>query len=238
MKIMILGMGRSGSNAIRHWICKNLGLVTCYRNCTRGWKKKRFAERKTTIEYDGEGEHSKVYTIEDFYLPLWKKYDMSNWKQEFDKVITIVRSPRNWLASSIAAPQYLKTDYKEKYLDKDARDGGNYEIPGTRIDAFMKYLKLYDLFIKRYPTDHIILNCFTINYDKWYNDDNYRMLLANAIGLKSNKKPKHCIFSSFGDNYDYTGDRYELLSDEDKKRFDDLYNDDLKYYQEKYWSNK
>ena len=264
MKIMILAMGRSGSSAIKAWVLQNLlGAVTFYNNCTRGWGYRKFIGRKarshttkkgnpcsacqnekTVIEIHGkdmcyccgnEVQHSEVYSIEDFYLPLWNKYHMSSWKQQFDKVITIVRSPRNWLASSILAPTHLGIDYKDKYLDSDVRKGGNYEIPGTRIDAFEKYIELYESMIKNFTTD-VVPNCIVVNYDKWCDDKQYRMVLAKAIGLKGYKKPDHCIFSSFGHNHNYTSNRYLLLSKDQKKRFDNLYNNTiLRRFQEKYF---
>ncbi|HUX57137.1 MAG TPA: hypothetical protein VMV77_09190 [Bacteroidales bacterium] len=215
-------MGRVGGHAIIEWICQNLpGNVFFKNNCSRGWEKKRFNPKigKTkNYSNEGNGDHL-VLSIEDFYLPLWEKHKMGDWKIKFDHIIAVIRSPKNWLASSIAAGGWL-TDYLGTTPDNEV------VLPVNRIDAYLYY------FNGNFPNTYN----FAINYDKWCNDISYRESLSKTIFKKLIvKKPKHCKFSSFGKNHNYTGDRSLLLNEAQKKRFDNLYIGKLKIYQEKYF---
>jgi hypothetical protein len=226
MNAMILHMGRSGGHAIIEWVCQNLpGRVALAHNCIKGWEQKQFIPKKTK-EYSnpGDGIHT-VSTIEDFHLPLWKKYEMDHWNQQFDKIITVVRSPRNWLASSIAAGGWA-----EKYLDKAPKDA--IELPVSRVEAYLCYFNLEEIVENFEIQLHQI-----IMYDRFLQGDLWKTIYAEMVGIDpKSPRPKHCKFSSFGKNHDYTGDRYELLNYDQKKRFDQLYKGELKRYQEAHFA--
>lgn len=219
-------MGRCGGHALIQWIAENLpGNVEIRNNCHKGWSQRRFEPMVTrNIANAGEGNH-RISNIEDFYLPLWHKCKMNNWKEKFDYIITVTRSPKNWLASSIKCGGWAND-----YLDTAPKN--EIELPVSRIDAYIKYLfGDFDFGYSRY--DAWFQN---INYDKWCQDGSYRELLSRKIlGRSIIKKPGHCKFSSFGKNHDYTGDRSLLLNKNQKKRFDNLYKGLLQIYQERYF---
>lgn len=206
MKYMVLAMGRTGHHAIIQWILENLsGKVTIANNCTNGWEHHKHLPRKTIIvNSPGEGEHT-ISNIEDFYLPLWKKYNMDDW-ENYDHIITVKRSPKNWLASSIAAGGWANNYLDQKPPTKEK------ELFVDRITAYIKYLQNY-----KFTKQKVVL----INYDYWCDFEKYRIGKGDQIGLQNAKNiPAHCKFSSFGKNRDYTGDRYNLLSEEQKNRYD------------------
>ncbi len=216
MKIMVLAMGRSGHHAIIQWIANGLdGIVICENNCKNGWNDKLLEPNKTKFLGDVANpdaiEHT-IKNIEDFYLPLWNDLGMQEW-EEFDKIITVVRSPLNWLASSIAAGGWARD-----YLTVAPKNEP--ELPVSRIEAYKEYFE---------PV--LSCGCQTLNYDIWLESDSYRNIVARILGIKDTGIPNHCKFSSFGKNHDYNGDRYQLLNKEQKELFDSVYNDELKRIQ-------
>ena len=200
-KMMLLGMGRSGTHAVIQWIANGMGgVVRQENNCFNGWKEKKLIYN--SLKITGEGEAVGIIkSIDDFYLPLWDKLGIGGW-EEFECKISVIRSPRNWLASSIATGGWAN-----EYLDKTPND--EKESPVNRIEGY-KYYRDNSFGVR-------------VNYDKWCLNDNYRGTIANMLGITNNPTPKHCKFSSFGKNHDYTGDRYELLNKKQKKRFDKLF---------------
>jgi hypothetical protein len=231
---MFLAMGRTGHHAVMEWVCQNLlGMVFFGNACKNGWEKKEFIPNKKVKEYDnGDGNVHTVMSIEDFYLPLWKKHDMDHWEQQFDFIITIVRSPRNWLASSIAAKGWCND-----YLDKVCVEKKEM-YPVSRIEAFVGYLANQSKVLRAGERDLFTFNkrtYTTVSYDKWFSDELYRAFLASILKMNIGPKPEHCKFSSFGKDRDYNGDRYKLLNEKQKKRFDSLYKGKLKKYQEEYF---
>lgn len=218
MKIMILAMGRTGHHAVLQWIVNGLeGCVFVNHNCGLVMKNGKFTPHKVTVQGDIDFKirHS-IYTIEDFHLPLWNKIKGI---EKFDKVISVVRSPRNWLASSIACKGWAN-DYLDVAPENEP------VLPVSRIKAYTKYLEDW-------------LNGFvvetSINYDQLITNPQYRQLYVNELGIKCTDVPEQCKFSSFKKPYDHTEDRSKLLNKKQKRRFNRLYNDYLKSMQEKWW---
>ncbi len=228
-KMMLLGMGRSGTHAIIQWIANGMGgVVRQENNCFNGWKEKKLIYNSLKITGKGEAVGI-IKSIDDFHLPLWDKLGMGGW-EEFDHIITVVRSPKNWLASSIAAGGWA-----DDYLDRAPED--EVELPVNRINAYMDYLEDYNVWHQDISSGYLFNPLhISINYDKWFNDNDYRRGIAGKFFKNPNvEKPKHCKFSSFKNNHDYTGDRSLLLNKIQKKRFDNLYKGMLQVYQERYF---
>ena len=226
MNIMIIAMGRSGYHAIATWICRNLlGNVLYCNNCTNGWDNKEFDPKKGNMgqklyENTDSNEWNNVYSLEDFYLPLWKEYDMSNFIPRFDFIVMVVRNIDDWLSSSIACG-----DWANEYLDKSPEN--EIELPVTRIDAYKKFLEFKTK--NRKETGFLYENVITVSYDEWVKDDDCKKGLAQFIGfdIKYMDQP-YCKFSSFYgkgrfENYknDYF-DRIKLLKKKDLARYYEL----------------
>lgn len=210
-------MGRSGLHAIIRWIANGLGgTVHLHSNCKKGWKDKRFVPTKIVKEAQGDRKQSHVIkSIEDFYLPLWDGLDMASF-EKFDKIVTIVRSPRNWLASSIAVGGWAR-DYLEKAPD------GEPELPVSRIDAYKSYFGS--------SRQHI-----RINYNYWLEYNSNRNHIANTLWIKNVPVPEQCKFSSFKRPYNHNEDRYKLLSPKQRKWFNKMYDKGLERIQEEYFA--
>jgi hypothetical protein len=156
-----------------------------------------------------------ICTVEDFHLPLWEK--VSKFEQ-FDKVLAVVRSPRNWLASSIAC-MGVANDYLD-VVPENIR-----QLPVSRIDAY-----------KGYFLDKIIMKSVSrISYNMWLDNDEYRRQKACEFGIKETGVPDQCKFSSFKRPYGHNGDRRRFLNRKQKCRFDRLYDKDLQYIQGQYF---
>jgi hypothetical protein len=219
MKIMIMSMARCGHHAVIQWIAEGTKeTVKIRHNCLNGWDKKELNPNKVTYHEGGRKNHT-IATLEDFHLPLWHKLKRF---EKFDKVITVVRSPRNWLASSIASPGWAN-DYLEEPPEYTK------ELPVSRIDAFKVYLMHY---IGEYDAD----NVFPVDYDRWILNEKYRNKVANELEIECVDLPKHCKFSSFRIQGDYTKDRSKLLKGKRKERFDLLYDGYLIMMQGEHWS--
>lgn len=227
MKIMVLHMGRSGGHAVIEWICRNLdGRVVFGNNCINGWDRQEFIPNKAIKEYKNNDDNTIhiVKSIEDFHLPLWERYKMNKW-EKFDVILTVIRRPSNWLASSIAAKGFAN-----EYLDKPPENSK--ELSVSRIEAFLVYCN--NLFNNKY-LKYNQTKVSPILYDKLIEHDKYRGTASFFIGLDElvNEMPEHCKFSSFGKNYNYTGNRYNLLNKRQKKRFDKLFVGELKLIEDK-----
>lgn len=208
MKFLVLAMGRTGHHAVIKWISDGLdGLCEMHNNCKNGWGEKKFIPMKKIC--DTSYPVHTIKNIEDFYLPLWNEKKMEDW-EKFDKVILVVRSPSNWLASSIAAGGWAK-DYLLVAPSCEP------ELPVSRITAYKKYFT-YEIKIGYF---------IMVKYDNLLISDSYRKNLAEYIGIKDTSMPKHCKFSSFGKNHDYTGNRYGLLNKNQKRLFDSLWDYEL-----------
>ena len=218
MKILVLFMGRSGGHAVVRWIANGLeGTVMFHSNCINGWKDKKLEPNKIVTEKAdeyGEEIHT-IKSIEDFHLPLW--YELKGF-ETFDKVIAVIRSPRNWLASSIAIGGWAN-DYLTK-APKDCR-----RLPVSRIEAYKYYYTMGII----YGLDGVL------NYDKWVTDKEYRYQLAQDLNIECTPLPEQCKFSSFRRPYDHTGDRTKYLKPKQKKRFEKLYDKELQEMQESLW---
>ena len=212
--IMVLGMGRSGTHAIIQWIANGIGgKVVQENNCFNGWEDKKLLPNSTKTT--GRGDLcGTIKSIDDFYLPLWEEGGLCCF-MTFDKVMVVVRSPRNWLASSIAAGGWARD-----YLTKAPKNEP--ELPVSRVEAYC--MCFADFYTKK-----------RVYYDKWLSDGEYRKKVADQLGIKDTGIPKHCKFSSFGKNHNYNSDRYELLNKEQKKLFDSVYSGKLKAIQENWF---
>lgn len=201
MKIMVLHMGRSGGHGVIKWVIDALpGVVVFGNNCILGWEDKKHIPKKVIVYGDSDKFIDTVKSIEDIYLPVFFEKDMRHW-DKYEKIITIVRSPKNWLASSIAAGGFAN-----EYLDKPSNE---IELPVSRIEAYFSYFDY--------------AHHWRVFYDRWMKDDKYKESLSRVLGIVNTNRPGHCKFSSFGKNHDYMGNRYKLLNKYQKRRFAGLW---------------
>ena len=220
MKFLILACGRTGQHAIIRWIAEGLdGPVAIHHNCKNWWDRGELRANRVT----GTGKRRKnphiIKNIEDFYLPLW---DNIKEFEKFDHIITIVRSPRNWLASSIAAQGWAND-----YLDAAPE---NYPpLPVSRIKAYKMYLEHCALM---WPMKDVKV----LDYDKWVDNLSYRKRIAKVLNISCVKKPDQCKFSSFKRPFNHTEDRSKLLGKKKQRRFKSLYDNFLKEMQESLWT--
>jgi hypothetical protein len=219
MRIMILAMGRTGHHAILQWIINGLeGKVKVKHNCRNGWDEGKLIPNKTRYHKRDQDKEHEIYTIEDFHLPLWDKIKDF---ERFDRVIIIVRSPRNWLASSIACEGHAND-----FLDEAPK--GLPELPVSRIGAYKEYLKMSEIW-------HDAIVFTPINYDRWYDKKYTKRTYATLINIENVPTPEQCKFSSFKRPFKHTEDRSEHLNKKQKRRFQRLYDKDLQHYQEMFW---
>ncbi len=232
-------MGRSGHRYITAWIAKNLpGKVTVYRNCTRGWEDglmlsaigKVKINQEICVENVGKGNHE-IRTIEE--LPLSKLGEISNLKSfKESKLILVVRSPINWLASSIRGGGHLDRNLEELYN----KAGSKVLYPHSRVSAYKSYF--FALLFDEYAPPYYIY------YDNFVSHEKYRGKVKKDLGLKNIVSDVGCDkrltpgsvlgFSSFSDTKGYCN-RIDFMKPAQVKRINRIMDKGMKAIDTKYF---
>ena len=145
MNYLVLAMKRSGHHVIINWLKAFTGLKH-YNNVCFGWEDKKLLTMKGKKEAK-EG----IANIEDFNMDDWEKFDFPSFPfLKNCKVIVVVRSSDNWLASCYQRKFQNNEEWKDvyKYLNKKYINDSKRKSP-SRIELYCKYLERMEERVKK-----------------------------------------------------------------------------------------
>lgn len=162
---LVLCMARSGHHAIIHWICSQYrGGIQHVPNPYHEWRQQNLRSTMGTKKY-GEGlSAARLYSLEDFDLRDFKKYDFLNFRAlKGASIIIINRDPFNWIASSVKVWGFW---------------------------GIKRRIKMWKKLVKQCLGDYkwIEQPILDINYNMWFSDLEYRKKIAIDLGLAFDDK--------------------------------------------------
>lgn len=201
MNYLILAMKRSGHHAVINWI-KAHTRQKLYNNCCFGWEEKKLL----TVRGMNEAING-IANIEDFNYDYWHEYDFMKFPFMLNgKVLIILRSANNWLASC----------YQRKYSkDEEQRDVYKYlfknyinerkELSPSRVELYLKQM----IMVKDLENNRSIVS---IVFDDWFRDRAYRKYVAFKLGFdlddEADSSIKYVAMNGKGSSFD--GMKYDL----------------------------
>lgn len=166
-------MKRSGHHAIMNWLAAHTG-QQIFNNVCFGW------EDKKLLTMVGKKEAvSGIANIEDFNPEDWEKYDFDTFPfVENCRVVLVIRSANNWLASCYARKYSNREDHKDvyKFLAKKYTNDRKDRAP-SRIDLYCKQLEF-----TQYP------KIVGVTFDDWFKSELYRKWLAEQLNIEWSKE--------------------------------------------------
>ena len=187
MNYLVLAMKRSGHHVIINWLKAFTGLKH-YNNTCFGWEDKKLLMKGKKEAKEG------IANIEDFNIDDWEKFDFPSFPfLKNCKVIVVVRSPDNWLASCYQRKFQDNEEWKDvyKYLDKEYINDSKRKSP-SRIDLYISLMS---------SAINIPDNWVLINYDEFIRGRTYRENTAWLFKIKFNKDIDEAVINtptSFG----------------------------------------
>lgn len=167
MNYLILSPKRSGLNITANWMAAHTSKKV-YRNCCFGWEDKKLLTMKGKVEAK-EG----IVTIEDFDIENWYNYDFEKFPfLENCKVVILLRSLKNWLASCYKRKFQDNEEHKDvyKYLLKPYINDSKLQSP-SRVDIYDRLLR----FAKTSTTIQFV------KFDDWFKEERYRKHIARRL---------------------------------------------------------
>lgn len=179
MNYLVLAPKRSGHHAVIEWIAEHTG-QKMWNDCFRGWENKELMPRwkndGTTPITEG------IVSIEDFDPEDWDKYNFKSFPfVQSAKVVTVIRNPLNWLASSYAKKNHPKSWHRIECYEN--LNKGFVNLRGdkkpSRIDLFARLLKWG---LKNF-NKHV-----SVSFDLWFESKIYREILTRDLGFDFSEK--------------------------------------------------
>jgi hypothetical protein len=214
-------MKRSGHHVITNWIEAHTK-QKFYNNCCFGWEGKKLLTMRGKYE-----AVCGIANIEDFNFESWEAFDFPSFPFVQDcKVIVVVRTLNNWLASCYARKFQNNRERKDvcKYLRTPYINDSKLKSP-SRIDLYCKHLEFI----------HSNKNIIGVTFDHFIQTRGVRIKLADELGFKWNEKADMAVknLSKYGGGSSFRSNETNVFNRDKLFRHDAEFKELSKFASEK-----